>query len=125
MKNLLKLIGIIALVAVIGFSMAACDDGSKDDNGGGGDVLSYIPAESGLRGSVWNQNTNENTFVITFSNDGYSVVFANTNASSSETQPVTSYAKRPDGTHVIGADKAFTINGNTLTLGKNIYTRQP
>ena len=32
MKNLAKLVGIIALVAVIGFSMTACDDG----NGGGG-----------------------------------------------------------------------------------------
>ena len=32
MKNVLKLFGIIALAAVIGFSMAACDNG---DNGGG------------------------------------------------------------------------------------------
>jgi len=32
MKKTIKLIGIIALVAVIGFSMAACGD---DDNGGG------------------------------------------------------------------------------------------
>jgi len=35
MKTLAKLIGIIALVAVIGFSMAACG-GSDDDDGGGG-----------------------------------------------------------------------------------------
>ena len=34
MKKTLKLFGIIALVAVIGFSMAAC--GGDDDNGGGG-----------------------------------------------------------------------------------------
>jgi hypothetical protein len=34
MKNLFKLFGIIALVAVIGFSMVAC--GGDDDNGGGG-----------------------------------------------------------------------------------------
>ena len=33
MKNLAKLVGITVLVAVIGFSMAACDDG----NGGNGD----------------------------------------------------------------------------------------
>jgi hypothetical protein len=32
MKNTVKLFGIIALVAVIGFGMTACDDGSKDDN---------------------------------------------------------------------------------------------
>ena len=30
MKNTFKLLGIIALVAVIGFGMAACDDGNKD-----------------------------------------------------------------------------------------------
>jgi hypothetical protein len=33
MKNFLKLFGIIIIGVVIGFSMAACDDGS--DNGGG------------------------------------------------------------------------------------------
>jgi hypothetical protein len=31
MKNLVKLVGIIALVAVIGFFMAACDDGENTD----------------------------------------------------------------------------------------------
>jgi uncharacterized lipoprotein YehR (DUF1307 family) len=34
MKNTIKLFGIIALAVVIGFSMAACDDGSKDSGGG-------------------------------------------------------------------------------------------
>ena len=33
MKNLAKLVGIIVLVAVIGFSMAACDDGNGGGNG--------------------------------------------------------------------------------------------
>ena len=47
MKNLLKVFGIIALVAVIGFSFIACDDGSKDDKGGGGGTftLTNIPSE--------------------------------------------------------------------------------
>jgi hypothetical protein len=45
MKNrfnvpLVRLFGIIALVAVIGFSMAACDDGSADNGGGGGGSVS-------------------------------------------------------------------------------------
>ena len=35
MKNFAKFLGIIALVAVIGFSMTACAD-DDDDNGGGG-----------------------------------------------------------------------------------------
>ena len=47
MKNFLKLLGIIALAAVIGFSFAACDDGSKDDKDGGGGTftLTDIPSE--------------------------------------------------------------------------------
>ena len=36
MKNLAKLFGIIALVAVIGFSMASCDNGNGGGGGGGG-----------------------------------------------------------------------------------------
>jgi hypothetical protein len=36
MKNVFKLIGTIALVAVIGFSMAACDDAAGGGGGGGG-----------------------------------------------------------------------------------------
>ena len=60
MKNFVKWFGIIALVAVIGFSMAACGDGSGDkggddggDDGGGGGgggsggtfTLTGIPSE--------------------------------------------------------------------------------
>jgi len=36
MKNLLKAFSIIALVAVIGFSMVACGGGGDDGGGGGG-----------------------------------------------------------------------------------------
>jgi hypothetical protein len=36
MKNLIKLLGIIALVAVIGFTMIACDSGGGGGGGGGG-----------------------------------------------------------------------------------------
>jgi hypothetical protein len=40
MKNFIKRFGIIALVALIGFSMAACDNGSSDNGGGGNGGLS-------------------------------------------------------------------------------------
>jgi hypothetical protein len=40
MKNILKLIGIAALVAVIGFSFAACDSGGGGGGGGGGGTSS-------------------------------------------------------------------------------------
>jgi len=41
MKNVFKLFGLIALIAVIGFSMAAC---GGDDGGGGGGGGKWIPA---------------------------------------------------------------------------------
>jgi hypothetical protein len=36
MKNTIKVLGIVALIAVIGFSFAACDTGSSGGGGGGG-----------------------------------------------------------------------------------------
>jgi hypothetical protein len=38
MKNFFKLFGVIALVAVIGFSMAACKGDDDEEDGGGGDT---------------------------------------------------------------------------------------
>ena len=49
MKNIFKIAGVVALVAAIAFSMAACDDDSDGGSGGGGNsggafVLNDIPA---------------------------------------------------------------------------------
>jgi len=49
MKNVFKVLGIIALVALIGFSFIACDDGGGGGSSGGGKTLSGI--------SVTNQPT--------------------------------------------------------------------
>ena len=46
MKNLAKLIGIIAFFAVIGFSMTACDDGNGGGGGDGGNNTVQFPHES-------------------------------------------------------------------------------
>jgi hypothetical protein len=63
MKSLLKLFGIIALVAVIGFSFAACDDGTTGGGSGGGGgggkggtfTITNIPAEfNGVDAMVYN-----------------------------------------------------------------------
>jgi hypothetical protein len=42
MKNILKVFGIIALVAIIGFTMAACGDGDGGGGGGGGKLPSSL-----------------------------------------------------------------------------------
>ena len=83
MKNVFKLFGIIALAAIIGFSMAACggdDDGGGDDGGGGGTfTITGIPSQYNekyvfLNGMLNNssdmlygcQNINFSTQEITF-----------------------------------------------------------
>jgi hypothetical protein len=54
MKIQIKLIGIIALVAVIGFSMLACDFGGNDDSKGG----------NGVNPTIHIKNNTGNTFLM-------------------------------------------------------------
>jgi len=74
--------------------------------------------ESGIRGTTWvNETYNITAF---FDNDGYGGTITSADGSTSFT--VISYAKRPDGTHVIGAGRmAFVINDDTLT-SPGVYT---
>jgi len=39
MKNTIKTLGVIALAAIIGFSMIACDLNNDDDNNNGGGTI--------------------------------------------------------------------------------------
>jgi len=89
--------------------------------------MSYIPAESGLRGSTWTIAAYSS---IIFSADGYSA------SVSSNTYDIISYGKRPDNVQVIVVYSyssssntphffsSWIINGNTLTYGDFTYTRQ-
>jgi hypothetical protein len=61
MKNMLKLLGIIALVAVIGFAMMACGDGGGGGNGGSG-----LGNALNLSGQVY--TVEEGMFDYTFTN---------------------------------------------------------
>jgi len=75
MKNLLKLFGVIALVAVIGFSMTACDNGDpvtpSDDNIGAPPIFSpilryetfpYIGATNGIANLIYSARYEENNY---------------------------------------------------------------
>jgi hypothetical protein len=149
MKNSIKWLGIIALIAVIGFSFVACGEGpegpqgdpgtngtngtngqkgDKGDTGSEGPMrpdilLTYIPEESGLLGTTWRRNTN--TAII--NNDGYTIGW--TLGSSQVTDQVLSYGKRPDGSHVVTSLEGSTvtlyrISGNTMTVGgSTTYTK--
>jgi len=48
MKNKFKFLAIIAMVAVIGFSMAGCDE----DNGGGGDTTESVKVTANASGEI-------------------------------------------------------------------------
>jgi predicted RNA-binding protein with TRAM domain len=69
MKKIFKLIGIIALVAVIGFSFAACDDSDGDGVGGGGggaataSVTGVTLNKNDISLSVWETATLTETVV--------------------------------------------------------------
>jgi hypothetical protein len=135
MRNLIRFLGIIALVAVIGFSFVACGDaeqgpmgpqGDKGDTGQQGNkgdtgpegpmrpdiLLSYIPEESGLWGTTW--KSAGGTTVI-FSNDGLS--YTSSYNQNTVTHQILSYGKRLDGTpSIISTDGSIVVNDNTFTL---------
>jgi uncharacterized lipoprotein YehR (DUF1307 family) len=65
MKNLVKLFGIIALIAIIGFAFIACDTGNNDNDDDGFDASKLV--------GTWKLDggTNEDVIVFSESNDGY------------------------------------------------------
>jgi hypothetical protein len=78
MKNTIKLFGVIALVAVIGFSFAACGGDDDDDNGGGGGgtfTLTNMPS----------QYNGKYAFIVGGNNDGIGLYGAQSINMSTET----------------------------------------
>jgi hypothetical protein len=141
MKNALKFLGLIAFVAIIGFSFVACGEGPQGEQGetgpqgekgetgpqgekgdkgdpgtgSGGGMLPYIPQESGLLGTVWIEN-NSNPYTVTF-NDGESA-FKRTYISTTTFQ-VISYFKKADGTYqVVGVTSSSTFIWNSSNYTK-------
>ena len=76
MKNVLKFLGIIALVAVIGFSMAGCpaDDNSGGDGGGGGSFGGDNSGGGSATGSIKMENRTGVTIVRIGVNQGSSLL---------------------------------------------------
>jgi hypothetical protein len=113
MKNFLKLLGIIALVAVIGFSMVACDDGS--DDGGGGGSNPFI--------GTWKSS---NGYVMVFAASTFTITSAN---GSVESGSYTRNGNSASMTVSSGANFGQTFNvtisgGTTLSFGSNTYIKQ-
>jgi hypothetical protein len=139
MKNLIRLLGIIAIVAVIGFSLVACGDaeqgptgpqGEQGEKGDPGGMIPYIPTESGLLGTFWMVEDSDPIQALAISYDGDTFYRIGTG---SGTYQLLSYWKGSDGTITIQLIRysnynmtvaRIGINGNTLTWDDSAFTKQ-
>jgi len=79
MKNVSKLIGIIAVVAVVGFSMAACDNGNN-----------VLPAPTGLKAEAINTSSIKISWNHVSGAAGYYLYISKSQSSGYETRDVKS-----------------------------------
>ena len=112
MKSTIKVLGIIAIVAVIAFSMAACDD---DGGGGGG---------ASLAGTTWKYTGNTIT-TLTFAASTFRSVTVIGNQSNTITGRYTFNGHSGTLDYDYGGTQSFSVNGNELSLGGSyVYKRQ-
>jgi len=108
MKNTFKMLGLIALVAIIGFSMAAC----KDDNGGDKDPP--IVGSWANNTGVWTFNNNGTATFAAVSGETINYTYSTSGAQITTINIANSYTETRD----------FSISGNTLTYRSATWTRQ-
>jgi hypothetical protein len=94
MKNFFKLMGVIAVIAVIGFSMAACNDGG---DGGGNNNNNNTDGSGSLSGSY---NHESGSMTITFSGSNWSV------------------------TGLVADSGTYTVSGTTLNITHKDGTKE-
>ena len=131
MKNAIKLFGIIALVAVIGFSMTAC--GGDDDDGGGGGGGGKTPTTADLVGTWEYSNAIGDFSSFTFSGTN-SVKFGGYWGGFSGTETGTYTLNEAAGTitfsdnvaTLMGENKPYSISlsGTTLKIDGISYIKQ-
>jgi len=101
MKNTIKVLGIIAFVAIIGFTFAACEDKPKDE----------------LDGTTWKGSDSTGTGTVTFDSPNFTY-----NVTDNSGNTVITYK----GTYSIsGSTVTFTMEGGssyTATLSGNKLT---
>jgi len=114
MKATIKVLGIIALLAMIGFSMAACDDG-----GGGGS------GSASLAGTTWKYGSGSSYATIAFSTSTFRSVTVRGNQ---QNTPITGKYTFNGRSGVLdydyGGTQSFSVSGNELTLGSGKYIKQ-
>ena len=115
MKNRFKLFGIIAMVAVIGFSMTACGDGANGGSGGGANditiTITGIPAD--WQGAVITLRVEQGAADIAY---GPVTITGTTGVFTGNFAP---------GTYVLNLRRAgasHRTNSVTVTAGNNQFT---
>jgi hypothetical protein len=120
MKNVFRLIGFIAIAAVIGFTMTACDS----DGGGGDDVLN---------GTTWEGiNIEEGqtvTYTLKFNTPKINMVRTPSSGQSSTITGTYSVSGNTVTIYYLGETITGTLSGNTLALHEDgeddsTYTKQ-
>jgi hypothetical protein len=117
MKNAIKLFGIIAIVAVVGFSFVAC--GGDDNNDGGG--------KDALDGTTW-KAIQEYTYVVKFNSPNFTVTQSLTSNGQtlSETSRGTYTVSNSTVTFTYenGRSGTGTLSGNSLVVQGLTFTKQ-
>jgi hypothetical protein len=127
MKNVLKAFGVIALVAIIGFSMAACGGGGDDDDGG--NTATYTGTSDGTTYTLKITNTaryaaqNGDAYVLTggtkSSAGTVSNVSGNTLTLTPTNAPNTPFTATVSGSNITG------FSGNVTWVGESTPTPLP
>jgi len=121
MKNAMRNMGIIAMIAVIGFSMAACKDKDEGDETLSGTYTHTITNDSG------ETITEEITFTdsnFTMKRNGEEA-FKGTYTISDNTLTLTvTWSTNEEGAPPVGSTFTATISGNTITAEGQTWTKQ-
>jgi hypothetical protein len=130
MKNLFRLFGLIALIAVIGFSMAAC---GGDDDGGGSNTATYT-GKSG--GTTYTLKITENTTRYTAQSGDAYVLTAGSNTSKGmvdsfengvftlipSNAPTSSFTVTVSGSSITSMNNTITWTDNTTASAPGEFT---
>ena len=132
MKNTIKVFGIIALVAVIGFSMAACKD--DDNGGGGGGGGGGVQNDPGDLAGTWTGNIGGYNAIVTISGSGWIMTASNANFYDSgyfirngntATLYLSSGTNNGTATIINSTTVRVVLNSNTKFPGTYTLTKQP
>ena len=107
-RNKLKLLGIIAAVAVIGFSMVGCDNGNGNGGGGGG-ARGVGPALVG----VWE---GPSYTLIKFDADGWTNVMGDSGTTAGYVGTSGNRVNGTGGSEGLTGGFDFVLDGGTMTV---------